>query len=193
MVSLWQLISKQVGKGSMLTLSILDCPEPAQSPFRRPFINLTLHSITLLLILPGPFLAIGAISFYIFVAISVKSFSDLPVIGRVAVIFFFAIRVITLNLIIYGDALCIVATAVYVCAKQSIGNFSTLDYIFIVLSLIGHIGVTVMTLLYKYLLGPRLHEEWLKSFDPEWSPKTDLKWTRRMNKLNHLIWGFDDD
>lgn len=133
-----------------------------------------------------------------FVAISVKSFSDLPVIGRVAVIFFFAIRlpIITLGLFIYGvygDALYIVATAVYFCAKQSIGNFSTLDYIFIVLSLIGHTGVMVMALLYKYLLAPRLYDEWLTSFNPEWSPETDLKWTRRMNKLNHFFWRFDDD
>jgi hypothetical protein len=151
-------------------------------------------------LLPLPFLLFGASSFYLFIYIAISTFSGLSLIGRAAVIFVFLIRLIImfLSLVLYNDALCLVAAAVYTFVKSNVDGLSTLDHAFIVFAAIGHTGVTIMYLVSKYVVGPRLYEEWLDSFGPDWPYKVvtaDLKWIRRFNRLSSFICrlgGLDD-
>jgi hypothetical protein len=71
--------------------------------------------------------------------------------------------------------------------KRNVGGISTLDYIFIIPTIVSEVGSGIIALIYKYFIVPRLFKEWMSIFGPDWPAETKPPWTDRGQKLASLI------
>jgi hypothetical protein len=126
------------------------------------------------------------ISWFIFVFIAIASFSfwSVPSVVKGAILLFFVLRhgTIFLSFLAWTPVVSVVCAIVYTYAKSTLGTLGTLDYVFISLSIVGNVGAGVGILFYKYIIAPKLYDEWLLVFSPEW-PHVNLPWVQKAQTL----------
>jgi hypothetical protein len=139
-------------------------------------------------------LILDIISWYIFIYIAFASFWSVPLIVKGAILLFFVLRpgitflsllgITVLWLLAWAPVVSAVCTIVYAYAKSTLGALSTLDYVFISLSIVGNVGEGVGFLFYKYIIAPKLYDEWLLVFSAKWPHDVKVPWIQRAQKLS---------
>jgi len=128
-----------------------------------------------------------SISYFIFIFIAIKSFWKMPLVVKGAILLVFVLHhptlFISLSLFAWTPILSAVGSILYIYAKSTLGTPGTLDYVFISLSIVGNFGVGVGTMFYKYIIAPKLYDEWLLCFSPKWPHDVKLPWIQRTQKL----------
>ncbi|KUL87769.1 hypothetical protein ZTR_03146 [Talaromyces verruculosus] len=177
-----------------------DCPKSAAILTRPHTMDYTATSTLIFSVTVLPFTIMEAVSFYIFIALTIMYFSSLPPLGKIVYILTFVFRIMAaaLNYIAVWDAGLLVLTVLYAFAKGiSSHGLSKLDYAFIVLSALGHAGTIIIILVYKYAIRPSIYKEWLDSYQNEVReangeriPETDWKWATLGHRGLDFIFDF---
>jgi hypothetical protein len=166
----------------MVYLSSLDFREATRLRIRPRAIDITISSMAIYAVLLVVPCTLEVISYAMLSRIAMKSFWGQPLAAKAAVIFLFSYQFVFRmhNLVAaFLNPAWLVGAVAFVCAKRSTGDLSTLEIYFAIFSIVGNIGTITGALVCKYIVAPRLYNEWLSVFEPTWSDETEMKWFER--------------
>ena len=127
-------------------------------------------------------MVVETISFFRLVFCTVIHFRNLPLVAKAVIMICCIIRYTPsilsgrtrlTTVFFFGTA---VGTLVYTYTKIGFRDMSKVDYMFLVLSIVGSFTAATGHLVYHHVVLPRLFDEWLLAFGPGWSHPNRLTW-----------------
>jgi hypothetical protein len=117
-------------------------------------------------------------------------FSKLPWFGKVGIALYILCRHVLwyFQQIGWGYLVGSIGTILYFVGKDTI-SLSTVDYLFIAFAILSDAGIMLGWLVHRYIIAPKLYDEWLRVYDPQWPEGEELTWFRRGRTVMNFIVG----